>query len=326
MDKGNEIKDSFAGLIPTLTSFLHPANYTNYYVRSAFDETKTSDEIGASKLSAAGSFAINSMPNNSRIILAEDSAVTADMGAVNIKSNAENRIVAITGMGGEYGTSSKAANRGAGISVKVGNFTDNSVVAVGKNAQIKGSDITIDYKEYAKHFNLIYGNGNGKSFGATINILNNNVNNAILLADNGKGTRSSINGTTLENKADAKILTLTNKTLDILGDYGELLGNSSADGTGEINASLFRAYAKKTGTINSIAVAGTENSETHGFIDGFNNYVKKGSDYLQGGEMVLGMLPSLLSKYVGSKVNDKLNHSEQNNPDDKQEMKMADLI
>ena len=163
LDKGNAVKESFMGLIPTLTSFLHPANYSNYYVRSAFSENKLAGDPTASEISGAGSFAINSMPNTSRVILAENSAVTADKGSVDIKSNAENRIVAITGMGGEYGSSSSAANRGAGISVMVGNFTDNSVVAVGKNAQIKGSGIQINSKEYAKHFNLIYGNGKADS-------------------------------------------------------------------------------------------------------------------------------------------------------------------
>ena len=103
---------------------------------------------------------------------------------------------------------------------------------------------------------LTLGNGNGKSFGATINVLNNGVNNAVLLADNGSGSRNAITGTSLEEKSDAKILALTNKTLDILGDYGSLLGKSSVDGTGEINAAVFNAYAKKTGTINAIAVAG----------------------------------------------------------------------
>ncbi|MBR4903817.1 MAG: hypothetical protein IKZ53_04035, partial [Selenomonadaceae bacterium] len=381
LDKGNEIKTSFESMIPVLTSFLHPANYSNYYVRSAFSENKTPGQIDASELSGAGSFSINSMPNNSRIILAENSALTANNGAVVINSKAENRVVAITGMGGEYGTSSQAANRGAGISVKVGNFTDNSVVAVGKNAQINASNISMDSKEYAKHVNIIYGNGkadsasvtgmvsyfnaptnniisiddsakldatknmdaglnnavslntdseryitsitgaltlgngNGKSFGAAINVMNNGVNNAVLLGDNGLGTRNQGVGTSLEDKADAKIINLTNKTLDILGDYGKLLGSSSIDGTGEINAVKFYLLSKKTGTLNSIAVAGTENSETHGFFDGYNKYGKYFGDGIQGGEMVLGMLPSLLSKSLGTKIQNKLFHSGEDNPE-----------
>ena len=379
LDKGNEIKNSFAGLIPTLTSFLHPANYTNYYVRTAFSEGKSADDITSSQLSCAGSFAINSMPNTSRIILAENSAVTADIGSVNIKSNAENRIVAITGMGGEYGTSSMAANAGAGISVKVGNFTDNSIVAVGKNTQIKASNVSIESKEYAKHANIIYGNGkadstavtgmvsyfnspanniisiddsakinarnvseiptnnavsletnaeryitsitgaltlgngDGKSFGATINVVNNPVNNAVVLADNGQGTRSAITGTTLEDKSDAKILALTNKTLEILGDYKTLLGNSSVDDTGTINANVFNSYAKTTGTTNAIAVAGTDNSESHGFFDNFNEYVATGSGFVSLGEMALGILPSVASKYAGEALKNKLTHSDGDN-------------
>ncbi|MBR4152555.1 MAG: hypothetical protein IKT98_06295 [Selenomonadaceae bacterium] len=296
LDKGNEIKTSFESMIPVLTSFLHPANYSNYYVRAAFDENKTAGDISASELSGAGSFSINSMPNNSRIILAENSALTANNGAVVIDSKAENRVVAITGMGGEYGTSSKAANRGAGISVKVGNFTDNSVVAVGKNAQINASNIR-------------------KSFGAAINVMNNGVNNAVLLGDNGLGTRNQGVGTSLEDKADAKILNLTNKTLDILGDYGKLLGSSSIDDTGEINAVKFYLLSKKTGTLNSIAVAGTENSETHGFFDGYNKYGKYFGDGIQGGEMALGLAPSLLSKYLGTKIQNKLFHSGEDNPE-----------
>jgi len=163
---------------------------------------------------------------------------------------------------------------------------------------------------------LTLGNGNGKSFGATINVMNNPVNNAIVLADNGTGTRSAITGTTLEDKSDAKILALTNKTLDILGDYKTLLGTSSIDGTGEINTGVFYSYAKTTGTTNAIAVAGTENSESHGFFDNFNEYAVTGGTYLELGEMALGILPSLGSKWVGSQVEKKLLHSGEDNAED----------
>ena len=370
LDKGSEIKGSFEGLIPTLTAFLHPSNYTNYYVRSAFSENKNPSDVSSSELSGAGSFSINSMPNTSRVVFAENSKVEA-YTSVNVKSNAENRVVAITGMGGEYGTSSTAAEKGAGISVKVGNFKNDSIIAFGKNAKLDSKLVSIDSKEYAKHFNVIYGNGkadstsvtgmvsyfnspanniisiddsvvmgkdndfigtagiydhqvnlnadseryitsvtgaltlgngNGKSFGATINIMNNPVNNAVVLADNGTGTRSAITGTSLEDKTNAKILTLTNKTLDILGDNKTLLGTSSIDGTGEINAFDFNATAKKTGTINAIAVAGTENSESHGFFDKFNAAGEGLGGIVGIGEMALGLMPQLLSKYVGSKI------------------------
>ena len=241
------------------------------------------------------------MPNTSRIILAEDSAVTADIGSVDIKSSAENRVVAITGM------------------VSYFNAPGNNIISVDDSAKIDAKNISgaginnavglnADSERYITTITgaLTLGNGNGKSFGATINVLNNGVNNAVLLADNGSGSRNAITGTSLEEKSDAKILALTNKTLDILGDYGSLLGKSSVDGTGEINAAVFNAYAKKTGTINAIAVAGTENSESHVFFDSYNKYVKTGGDLIQGGEMALGLLPSLLSKIAGESLQNKL--------------------
>lgn len=233
--------------LPTkLTAFVHPSSYANYYALSAF----VADTKGGNKdvkFEAAGSISINSMLNNSRITVGENSVITAENGAVNTNSLAQNRVVAITGMGGEHLTSSEAQKNGAGISVFVGDFQNNAVTAFGKNSQIKSKDIKLETKDYAKHVNIIYGNGkadstsitgmvsfikspansiltlddstklngsgnvelnalsenyitsvnggitlgngNGKSFGAAINILNNDGTTAVMIADNGVNSK-----------------------------------------------------------------------------------------------------------------------------------------
>jgi len=293
LDDGVKLKKDLEGLPSKLTAFLHPANYANYYARSSFGSGSSGNKDV--KLEAAGSFSINSMLNNSRIISGENSVITAPKGAVNTNSLAQNRVVAITGMGGEYLTSASAKNNGVGISVFVGNFDNNAVNAFGKNSKIESKDIKLNTKDYAKHVNIIYGNGkadsttvtgmvsyigspansilalddstklngsgkvelnalsenyitsvngaitmgngNGKSFGAAINILNNDGTTSVMVADNGVNSKLS---DTIENlqkeietesekdspdqdilvekKTELKMLKIAKTTQDILGD------------------------------------------------------------------------------------------------------------
>ena len=346
LDDSTKLKKDFEGLPGALTSFLDPSSYVNYYALSAFYAGNDGDKD--TKLEAAGSFSVNSMLNNSRITVGDNSVISAENGSVNIDSLAENRVVAITGMGGSHLTSSEAQNNGAGISVFVGDFENNAVTALGKNSRINANDIKLETKDYAKHVNIIYGNGKadstsvtgmvsyinapansilalddstklngtgnvelnalsenyitsvnggvtmgnggGKSFGAAINILNNDGATAVLVADNGIKSAISNKITQLQNeietaadadilvdkKSELKALKITKTAQDILGeDYTKKLGDSSTD-TGEITADTFTAKAENTGTINSIAVEGTENSESHGFADQFNDKIYKG--------------------------------------------------
>ena len=387
LDDGVKLKTDLEGLPSKLTAFLHPANYANYYARSSFGAG--ADGNKDVKLEAAGSFSINSMLNNSRIISGENSVITAENGAVNTNSLAQNRVVAITGMGGEHLTSSEAQNSGAGISVFVGNFKNNAVTAFGKNSQIKSKDIKLETKDYAKHVNIIYGNGkadstsitgmvsyikspansvlalddstklngsgkvelnalsenyitsvngaitmgngNGKSFGAAINILSNDGNTAVMVADNGVNSKlkntidklqkeieteskknSPDQDILIDKKTELKALKIAKTTQDILGDnYTKELGNSSTD-TGEISANNFTTKAENTGTINSIAVEGTENSESHGLADKFNGIVGKGETQLSYVETAFKWPANKLSKMLGNTINDKFKSGQPN--------------
>ena len=382
LDDGVKLKTDLEGLPSKLTAFLHPANYANYYARSSFGAG--ADGNKDVKLEAAGSFSINSMLNNSRIISGENSVITAENGAVNTNSLAQNRVVAITGMGGEHLTSSEAQNSGAGISVFVGNFKNNAVTAFGKNSQIKSKDIKLETKDYAKHVNIIYGNGkadstsitgmvsyikspansvlalddstklngsgkvelnalsenyitsvngaitmgngNGKSFGAAINVLSNDGTTSVMVADNGVNSSLSDNITNLQKdienatdqniiidkKTELKTLKIAKTTQDILGDdYTKKLGDSSAD-TGEISADTFNTKAENTGIINSIAVEGTENSESHRLADKFNGIVGKGETQLSYVETAFKWPANKLSKMLGNTINDKFKSGQPN--------------
>ena len=386
LDDSVKLKSHLEGLPSKLTAFIHPSNYANYYALTGFyaDTTKGNKDV---KFEAAGAFSINSMLNNSRIVVGENSVIKAENGSVNTNSLAQNRVVAITGMGGEHLTSSEAQNNGAGISVFVSNFKNNAVTAFGKNSQIKAKDISLETKDYAKHVNIIYGNGkadstsitgmvsyitspansvlalddstkligtgdvklnalsenyitsvngaitmgngNGKSFGAAVNILNNDGTTAVLVADNGVNTSLSDNikqlQSDIENATDADILVdkkselkalkITKTAQDILGTgYTNELGTASAD-KGEIAAETFTSKAENTGTINSIAVEGTENSESHGFADEFNEKVYKGEVQLGYAENAFKWPANKLSKTLGNGINDKFK-SGQKNPTD----------
>ena len=382
LNDGVKVKKDLENLPSKLTSFLHPSSFANYYARSSFGAG--ADGNKDVKLEAAGSFSINSMLNNSRIISGENSVITAENGAVNTNSLAQNRVVAITGMGGEHLTSSEAQNSGAGISVFVGNFKNNAVTAFGKNSQIKSKDIKLETKDYAKHVNIIYGNGkadstsitgmvsyikspansvlalddstklngsgkvelnalsenyitsvngaitmgngNGKSFGAAINVLSNDGTTSVMVADNGVNSSLSDNITNLQKdienatdqniiidkKTELKTLKITKAAQDALGDdYTKKLGDSSKD-TGEISADTFTTNAKNSGTINAIAVEGTENSESHGLADKFNGIVGKGETQLSYVETAFKWPANKLSKMLGNTINDKFKSGQPN--------------
>ena len=379
--QNSQLKKDIDALPAKLTAFLHPASYANYYVRSAFADTQSSDSSSATKLDAAGSFSIDSMQNNSRVLLNKGSNINAESGNVEVDSAANGRVVAITGMGGEYLQSSTASNAGAGISVIVGKFDNNSLVNVGKS-EIKGNDVKIKSKDYSKHVNLIYGNGkadstsitgmvsyiksptdsiisiddsakltatknlnleatgedyitsvngaltlgngNGKSFGAAVNVLSNDKNTAVVVGDNGylnakyadnisafntkiKTLEDAISTESakdspdadkiVSDKTDLKILKINQRTHEILGEnYLSKVDASAVNSDGLINAKTLTVKADNTGTINSIAVEGTENSESHGMADAFNKNVTRGQTAINYSNDAFKAMPNLLTK------------------------------
>ena len=337
-------------------------------------------------------FSINNMTNNSRIALNKSAAITAK-GNVDLSTLAKNRVVAITGMGGPHLTSSEANNKGAGISVKVGKFDNNSLIAVGDKAQISGKDVKLATDENSKHVNIIYGNGKadsttvtgmvsyirtptdsivsvndstnikasgkldltantedyitsvnggltmgnggGKSVGAAINILTNDKNTAVHVADNHarnsdfdknisaldsqiKTLQKEIDAASDTNvinskKADIKSLEITKRAHNILGkDYFAGLGDATNTG-GLINASELTVKVTNWGKINAIALEGTENSESHQFADQFNDKVYKGETMVNYAGDAFKFPSTLLSKSLGKTINDGLNKSGQDN-------------
>ena len=399
---GLDLYDDFESLPAKLTSIISPSSYANYYARSAFGDNKSANDETASKLDAAGSISINSMNNNSRILVNNGANIKAD-STVEINPLAKNRVVAITGNGGEYLTSSSAANAGAGISVMVGNFDNNAVVNVGK-AKIESNDININSKDYSKHINIIYGNGkadstsitgmvsyinsptdsiisiddsaklkannelnltangedyitsvngaitlgngNGKSFGAAVNVLSNDKNTVVKVGDNGvlnsdyakniealeskiKSLEDNITAESeksnpdkdklLAYKADLQSLQTNKQTHEILGeDSFKKLDTSAVNSDGLLSAKSLTVTADKTGVINSIAIEGTENSESHGMMDNFNKGVGKGTTYLSNANDVAKATPELVMKFgswVIGKIKGTSDKSGQPNPE-----------
>ena len=392
LDDTIAIKKELESLPSTLLSIIDPSSYANYYALSAFYANTDKSKSDSSKIDAAGAFSINNMTNNSRIALNKSAAITAK-GNVDLSTLAKNRVVAITGMGGPHLTSSEANNKGAGISVKVGKFDNNSLIAVGDKAQISGKDVKLATDENSRHVNIIYGNGKadsttvtgmvsvirtptdsivsvndstnikasgkldltantedyitsvnggltmgnggGKSVGAAINILTNDKNTAVHVADNYarnsafdknisalnsqiETLQKEIDAATDVNvinskKADLKSLEITKRVHNILGeDSFANLGDTTNTG-GLINASELTVKATNWGKINAIAIEGTENSESHQFADQFNDKVYKGETAVNFAGDAFKFPSNLLSKSIGKSINDKLNKSNQNN-------------
>ena len=212
----------------------------------------------------------------------------------------------------------------------------NSILALDDSTKLNGSDkveLNALSENYITSVNgaITMGNGNGKSFGAAINILNNDGTTSVMVADNGVNSKLS---DTIENlqkeietesekdspdqdilvekKTELKMLKIAKTTQDILGDdYTKKLGDSSAD-TGEITANNFTTKAENTGIINSIAVEGTENSESHGFADKFNEKVGKAGAQLGYVENAFKWPATKLSKMLGNKINDKFKSGQPN--------------
>ncbi|MBR0060154.1 MAG: hypothetical protein IJP68_01615, partial [Selenomonadaceae bacterium] len=217
------------------------------------------------------------------------------------------------------------------------NSPANSILSLDDSTKLNASgkvDLNATSENYISSINggITMGNGGGKSFGAAINILNNDATTSVIVADNGVNSKLSDNIKKLQSeietesdkdspdqnilvdkKAELKILEITKAAQDILGeDYVKKLGDASSD-KGEITANNFTTKAENTGTINSIAVEGTENSESHGLADKFNENVYKGEVQLGYAEGAFKWPANKLSKMLGNKINDAFN-SKQNNP------------
>ncbi|MBR0061525.1 MAG: hypothetical protein IJP68_08595, partial [Selenomonadaceae bacterium] len=218
-----------------------------------------------------------------------------------------------------------------------------SIVSVNDSTNIKASgklDLTANTEDYITSVNggLTMGNGGGKSVGAAINILTNDKNTAVHVADNHarnadfdkniSAISSQIDTLQKEfdaasdtnvinsKKADLKSLEITKRTHNILGkDYFATLGDTTNTG-GLINASDLTVKVTNWGKINAIAIEGTENSESHQFADQYNDKVYKGETMVNFAGDAFKFPSTLLSKSLGKTINDGLNKSGQNNAGD----------
>ncbi len=95
------------------------------------------------------------------------------------------------------------------------------------------------------------------------------------------------------------------------------LGASAVNADGTINAKNLTVKSNNTGTINSIAVEGSENSESHGFADGFNDKVYKGETFINyADDSFKWMSTKLLDAFTIKDKNKKLDKSSEKKPSD----------
>lgn len=143
-------------------------------------------------------------------------------------------------------------------------ITAKNDIAINALTDIPRQNISVESE--VNNIKVALGNGNGKSFGAALNILSNDKNVAVNIGDNGYlNSKFADNISAFNNK-------ISSLSLDNISDKTEIK-------ILKINKAMHEK-SDNTGTINSIAVAGTENSESHGFADGFNDKVFKGETFL----------------------------------------------
>ena len=125
---------------------MDPASYTNYYTRASL--TSSNEKEG--KLDISGSLALHILRNRAVVMAGEGTKIAA-AGDQQIHAGTKTNAISVTGSGGPYVTPNSTAGAGAGITASYQNMRGESLVVIGKNAELSGNNIAIDSaNEYAQ--------------------------------------------------------------------------------------------------------------------------------------------------------------------------------
>ena len=178
------------GGIRSLKGFVDPASYTNYYTRASL--TSSNEKEG--KLDISGSLALHLLRNRAVVMAGEGTKIAA-AGDQQIHAGTKTNAISVTGSGGPYGTANSTAGAGAGITASYQNMRGESLVVIGKNAELSGNNIAIDSaNEYAQR-SIMYTAGVADKSGVTgmLNILAGRSNSIVSVDDEAR--LNATNGT-----------------------------------------------------------------------------------------------------------------------------------
>ena len=178
------------GGIRSLKGFVDPASYTNYYTRASL--TSSNEKEG--KLDISGSLALHLLRNRAVVMAGEGTKIAA-AGDQQIHAGTKTNVISVTGSGGPYVTPNSTAGAGAGITASYQNMRGESLVVIGKNAELSGRNVAIDSaNEYAQR-SIMYTAGVADKSGVTgmLNILAGRSNSIVSVDDEAR--LNATNGT-----------------------------------------------------------------------------------------------------------------------------------
>ncbi|MBR1662501.1 MAG: leukotoxin LktA family filamentous adhesin, partial [Acidaminococcaceae bacterium] len=171
---------SLQGALRTTKGFLDPASYTNYYTRT----TLASSNEQEGKMDLSGSLALHLLRNRAVVMAGEGTRITA-AGDQQIHAGTKTNAISVTGSGGPYGTANSTTGAGAGVAASYQNMRGESLVVIGKNAELSGRNVAIDSgNEYAQR-SIMYTAGVADKSGVTgmLNIMAGRSNSIVSVDD-----------------------------------------------------------------------------------------------------------------------------------------------
>ena len=169
-------------VLKNLTAFADPASYTNYYTRTTLVSDNAKEN--ASKFDISGSLAFHLLRNRAVVLAGEGTKLTA-AGDQQIHAGTKTNTISITGSGGPYGNASSSAGTGVGVTMSYQNMRGESLVMIGKNAELQGSNIAIDSDNDYIQRSIMYTSGVADKSGVTgmLNIMAGRSNSLISVDD-----------------------------------------------------------------------------------------------------------------------------------------------
>lgn len=179
---GSQVPDAilvpYAVLKKTI-QFTGTDQYANFYVRTMAKDG--ADEN--TKLTVAGSVNINSVVNNSNVLIGKNAAITATKKAT-VASSTKGETVSFTGNASKFLLPGKANSDGGGASVAFEQFGGNSATIVAEGAVVRGADVAIDANNSLNRTGIIFTAGRAGEYGQSemVDIITGD-SNALTLVD-----------------------------------------------------------------------------------------------------------------------------------------------
>jgi hypothetical protein len=168
LGSGNITKDVFekywGGIVEG--KFLTPGQYTNFSVRALTDQG--TGDTKTESTGVGGSVNINTLANESRVIIGENRVIDSEQKSLETKSEVTGTLTSMTGNPGDKLTPATSQGSIAGGSVSVQTYKNSSITQVGQEANLLGKQVDVHAANNTLGLNLVLGSGYGQGV-ATIN-------------------------------------------------------------------------------------------------------------------------------------------------------------